>query len=64
MNEKGVYKYLIKMGGDKMYKELTIEDFAELISKMTEADKLTAYNVLVGMILSKESKDLNPKESA
>lgn len=47
-----------------MYKKLTIEDFAALISKMNETDKFATYNVLVGIVLAKESKDLKPKESA
>ena len=44
--------------------ELTINDFAELISKMNETDKLAAYNVLVGMVLAKDSNDIKPRESA
>lgn len=38
-------------------KELSIEDFASLIAKMSEADKIAAYNVLYGMILGKTTNE-------
>lgn len=40
--------------------ELTVEDFAVLINKMSVSDKFTAYNVLYGMILSKSVNKPDP----
>lgn len=34
-------------------KELSLEDFAALIDKISDSDKTAAYNVLYGMVLVK-----------
>lgn len=38
-------------------KKLTVEDFAALIDRMSESDKVAAYNVLYGMLLGKTATD-------